>query len=1039
VKNKADLPTGTVTFLFSDIEGSTRLLQGLGAGYQEILESHQQLLRKAFAGGGGTVLGTEGDSFFVVFPTAPQALAAAVDAQRALARHAWPEDGEVRVRIGLHTGEGTLGGGSYVGIDVHRAARIAAAGHGGQVLVSESARALVAHALPEEVTLRDLGEHRLKDLLKPERIFQLVHPVLPSEFPPLATLSHRPNNLPTQPSEFLGREEELGAIRDLLDAAEVRIVTLTGPGGIGKTRLALQAAAEQIERFEDGLYFVDLSPVRDPDAAFEAIVRAIGLTEASDQRPFEVLKQQLGTRHMLLLLDNFEQILDAADGVAELLQGCPQLKVLVTSREALRVRGERLFPVPPLSLPRGVDVTRISAEKVAEYEAVRLFVERAREARPTFSLTDDNAPVVTEICSRLDGLPLAIELAAARLQLFSPHELRDRLRSRLQLLRGGPRDLPLRQQTLRSTIEWSYELLDIEERAIFRVLSVFSTARVEAVEEVAVHLEPLRDVDVVDRLASLVGKSLVRSVEGPGLQRLSMLETIREYAGQRLEEEPGLSSAARRAHAGFFSEFARRRRDLLDGPEQEDAIDELGFEVGNLLTAWRYWLDAGELEELDELLDTLWVLHDARGWYSGAVELARDLLEVLSAVPSTPDRVQQKITLATSLARGLMAIRGYTEEVDVAYRRALGLLEEAGGLPQLFPVLRSLASFYLYRAEFDEAAAVGHQLLDLAEQQHDVALQVEGHLVLGANLAASGDVHTGLDHLEQAIALFDPDRHRSGRFRLGPSPGVVPYTVSALYLWLLGYPDRAVQRASRGLELASQLKHPFTLAYTRFHVGLLDLWRGELEQVHERATGVLEIADEHDYQVWRALALVLQGVSMTGLGQPEEGLAHSDRGIGLYQGLQTPPVFWPLLLSVRARTFAFAGRPAAGLDAIDQAIELFGGRVNILYPELPLLKGDLRLAMSDVDGAESSFQSAFDVAGEVGALMSQLRAATRLTRLRRASGKHSHATGLLRGTYHAFTEGLDSADLVEARAVLDEAEARARSRSPARRPSRDDE
>jgi predicted ATPase/class 3 adenylate cyclase len=1026
VKEKAHLPTGTVTFLFSDIEGSTRLVHGLGNRYREVLESHQRLLREVFAGGGGSVFGTEGDSFFVVFPGAPQALAAAVEAQRALEGYAWPEEGEVRVRIGLHTGEGTLGGDNYVGVDVHRAARIAAAGHGGQVLVSESTRALVEHALPEEVTLRDLGEHRLKDLLMPERIFQLVHPDLLSEFPPLATLSHRPNNLPTQTSEFLGREAELGAIRDLLDTAGVRLLTLTGPGGIGKTRLALQVAADQTERFEDGLYFVDLSPVRDPHTAFDAIVRALGLTGTSDQRPVEVLKERLETRHMLLLLDNFEQVMDAADGVADILQGCPQVDVLVTSREALRVRGEHLFPVPPLSLPpRGVAQT--SADTVAKYEAVRLFVERAQEARPSFALKDENAAAVAEICSRLDGLPLAIELAAARLKLFSPRDLSDRLRSRLQLLRGGPRDLPARQQTLRSTIQWSYELLDPEEQAIFRLLSVFSTARVEAVESVAVQLEPLRDVDVVDRLASLVDKSLVRSVEDPGPQRLSMLETIREFAAERLEEEPGLSIAARQAHAEYFSDFALSRREQLYGAEREEALDELAAEIGNLLTAWQYWVGAANLERLDDLLDALWVLHDARGWYSAAVQLARDLLGVLSAVPSTPDRVQQKITLGTSLARGLMAIRGYTAEVEEAYRRALGLLEEAGGLPHLFPVLRSLASYYLYRAEFDKAAAVGRQLLDLAEQQHDVGLQVEGHLVLGANLAGGGEVRSGLDHLERAIALFDPDRHGPGRFRLGPSPGVVPYTASALYLWLLGYPDRAVARASGGLELARQLNHPFTLAYALFHVGYLDLWRRELELVHDRASRVLEIAEEHDYQVWGALALILQGVAMTGQGRSEEGLARSDQGITMYQGLETPPVFWPLLLSVRARGFALGDRPADGLDAIDQALELYGGHVDILYPELPLLKGDLLLAVSGPDAAEPWFKRAFDVAGEVEARMSQLRAAMRLTRLWRAAGKRRDGTDMLRGVYETFTEGFDTLDLVEAVALLDGAETRARS------------
>ncbi|MDQ4109297.1 MAG: hypothetical protein M3138_10915, partial [Actinomycetota bacterium] len=734
--------------------------------------------------------------------------------------------------------------------------------------------------------------------------------------------------------------------------------------------------------------------------------------------PLEVLNQQLGTRHMLLLLDNFEQVMDAADGVVDLLQRCPQLEILVTSREALRVRGEHVFPVPPLSLPPRGD-TQMSAETAVKGEAVRLFVERAQEAQPNFTLSDENAAAVADICARLDGLPLAIELATARLKLFSPHDLSERLRNRLELLRGGPRDLPARQQTLRSTIEWSYELLDAEERAIFRLLSVFSTARVEAAESVAVQLEPLRDVDVVDRLASLVDKSLVRSLEDQGAQRLSMLETIREFAAERLEEEPGLSIAAKRTHAEYFSDFALSRRDQLYGAEREHALDELAAEIGNLLLSWRYWVAAGNLEELDHLLDTLWVFHEARGWYSATVELSRDLLGALSAVPSTPDRVQKKITLGTSLARGLMAIRGYTEEVEDAYRRALALLDEAGGLPQLFPVLRSLASYYLYRAEFDKAMAVGRQLLDLAEQQHDVGLQVEGHLVLGANLASSGEVRTGLDHLDRAIALFDPDRHRPGRFRLGPSPGVVPYTASAFYLWMLGYPDRAVERASRGLELARQLDHPFTLAYALFHVGYLDLWRRELELVHERASGVLEIAEEHDYQVWKALALVLQGVAMTGLGRPDEGLARSDQGFALYQGLETPPVFWPLLLSVRARSFALADRPADGLDLIDTAIELYGGQVvDILYPELPLLKGDLLLAVSGPDAAEPWFRIAFDVAEEVEARMSQLRAAIRLTRLWRAARKRPDGTDVLRSVYKTFTEGFDTRDLVEARTDL---------------------
>ncbi|MCA1831377.1 MAG: AAA family ATPase [Actinobacteria bacterium] len=1005
-----DLPTGTVTFLFSDIEGSTRLVQSLGDEYIPLLEDQQRLLRSAFGAHGGTVLGTEGDSFFVVFPAAVEAIAAAVDAQRAVAKHGWPQGATVHIRMGLHTGEGTLGGDNYVGLDVHRAARIAGVAHGGQVLMSESTRSLVEQSIEGEASLRDLGEHRLKDLLKPERIFQIVHPELPSEFPPLASLSYRPNNLPTQTSEFLGREADLNAISNLIDAG-VRLITLTGPGGIGKTRLALQVAAARTDVFRDGLYFVDLSPVRDPDKAFDAAVRALGLQSASDQRTLDVLKDQLADKHLLLVLDNFEQVMDAAEGVADLLRSCPKLSALVTTREALKVRGEHVHPVAPMSLPSTDEVSA-----AAECEAVRLFVERAVEARGTFTLTEDNAGAVVEICTRLDGLPLAIELAAARLTLFSPHDLRDRLRNSLQIVGGGARDLPARQQTLRRTIEWSYELLDINERNLFRILSVFSTASVDAVEEVAASAQLDGDAAIIDRLSSLVDKSLVRSANGSGPQRLSMLATIHEFAAERLEEDPGLAAATQRAHAEYFSGFARDRRAQLAGSERSGALDELEVEIGNLLAAWRYLVDAGDLATLEELFDAVWILHEARGWYASAVELARDLLEVLTSVPSTPDRVQQKITLATSLARGLLAVGGYTKEVEEAYGNARALLEEAGGLPHLYPVLRSVWSFHLYRAEFDQALAVGRQLLDLAEHSDDENLMVDAQLVVGSNLISMGEPTQGLLHLDRSITMFDPRRHRSAPMRLGANPGVVAHTTSAFTLWLLGDPDLAIERSTRALELAAQLYHPFTLAYALYHVGFLALWQSDYESVLERADAAVRVAEEHGYQVWRAVGLVLGGTALIALGRPEEGLARSDQGIALYQEISTPPVFWPFVLTIRARGFGLAGRPQEGVDIIDQVLEMIGDRFDLLSSEFPMIKGDLLLATSRRDEAEQWFERALDIAKQTGARTTELRAATRLARLTR----EPKSIEILRSARESFVGKVETADVAEARAVLED-------------------
>ncbi len=889
-----------------------------------------------------------------------------------------------------------------------------AAGHGGQVLLSVSAAGLAAESLPAGAELRDLGEHRLKDLFQPEHLFQLVYPGLDTDFPPLTTLSRRPNNLPTQASAFLGRDLQLGEIRHLLDNPSVRLLTLIGPGGIGKTRLALQAAADQIDRFEDGVYFVDLAPLREPGAVFEAIERALNLVETSGEQPIDVVRTYLAERHLLLLLDNLEHVIDAAGGIGELLQRCSKLKVLVTSREALRLRGERLYPVPPLSVPNGHEPR--SAEIVAGYESVRLFVERAREVRPAFALTEQNAAAVADICAQLDGLPLAIELAAARLRLFSPEDLRDRLRSRLELLRGGPRDLPDRQRTLRDTIAWSYDLLNDDEQAVFRLLSTFTSTGVEQVENVVERCEPLRHIDVVDGLSSLIDKSLVRSVETDGRQRLSMLETIRDYAVERLNEEPTVADAVRRAHAEHFAAFAQSQRIHLIGADRKQALDDLALERGNLSIAWRYWIDADDFENLNRILDSLWVLYEARGWYQALNGLTGDLLGVLSTAPDTPNRAEEEITLLTSLARGLMAVRGYTKEAEESFLRARAMSERAGVLPQQFSVLRSLAFFYLYRGDFDQIEPLGQQMLALAQQENDIGMQVEGHMVIGSGLSFTGQFAAGLAHLDRAITLFDPQQG-SGRFRLGPSAGVTAGTTAAFMHWLMGYPDRAVERASEALRRAEQLEHPFTLAYALYHVGYLDLWRGEMDLLFERATALIDVTRDHDYPIWKAVGSLLFGIALISEGQLDEGLVHADRGVALYEGLTTPAIFWPLILYTRARGFGMAGRPTEGIALIDQAIEMMGQ--GFMRSEFELTKGDLLLDRHDPSGAELLFRSALDTAMNAGLRMSQLRAAIRIVQVSQTSGIESRDIETLRSIYATFNEGFNEPDLVAAQQLLD--------------------
>jgi predicted ATPase/class 3 adenylate cyclase len=672
---EANLPTGTVTFLFSDIEGSTRLLDRLGDEYREVLESHQRILRAALSPAGGIEVSTEGDSFFVVFPTAPPAVAAAIEAQRALDRHPWPPEAEVRVRIGIHTGEGALGGDNYVGADVHRASRIAAAGHGGQVLVSSSTRALVEGALPEGVVLRDLGEHRLKDLARPERLYQAVAPDLASDFPPPRAVEAERPGLPRQLTTFVGRERERSEVKDAL--ARTRLLTLTGPGGTGKTRLAIQVASEVVDSFEDGAVFVPLAPISDPGLVVPTIGQTLKLTEDPGRPPIENLIDHLARKRLLLVLDNLEQVVDAAPQIGELLTATEAVTVLATSREPLGLAGEREYAVPPLSLP---DVERLPPfESLSQFSAVALFIERARAVRPSFEVTADNAPAIAEIAARLDGLPLAIELAAARTKILSPEAMLKRLEDRLSLGAPARRDLPQRQQTLRDAIAWSDDLLDDHERRLFARASVFVGGfTLEAADEVT-NADGELGIDTLDGLASLVNKSLVRrvDVEGGDL-RFLMLETIREYARERLEEM-GESEEIRRRHAGAFLELAERARPELTGPDQVEWLTRLAAEHDNIRAALT-WAGEHQLDQALRMAGALWRFWQFRGHLREAGERLEQLLE--RADRADPEARAQALEAAGGVAYWMgdfvAARRWYEECLDIrTEQRDEGAIAEA--------------------------------------------------------------------------------------------------------------------------------------------------------------------------------------------------------------------------------------------------------------------------------------------------------------------------------------------------------------------------
>lgn len=584
-----ELPTGTVTFLFTDIEGSTGRWERQPEAMRVALAQHDALIRAAIQAHEGHVVKTMGDAFHAAFARAPDGLAAALDAQSQLQAEPWGDIGPLRVRMALHTGVTEERGGDYYGPALNRAARILSAGHGGQVLLSQVTYELVRDTAPTGTALTDLGEHRLKDLIRPERIFQASDLALKTEFPPLRTLDLHPNNLPVQSAPLIGRERVIQEVSDLLARDDVRLVTLTGPGGIGKTRLALQVAAEMVGAYPEGVYAVELAPISDPGLVASEIAQTVSVMPRSDRPLLDSLIERLKNRRLLLLLDNFEQILAAASVVDSLLRSCPTLTIIVTSRAPLQIRSEHEFPVPPLTLP--VAGRPLTAEALSQYEAVALFIERAAAIRPDFTVTNANAPAVAEICARLDGLPLAIELAAARIRLLPPEALLTRLGQSLDLLRGGRRDLPSRQQTLRSAIGWSFDLLRPPEQQLFRRLGVFIGGfTIEAVEAVC---DPEGDLelDILDGMGSLVDASLVRRDQTVGGEpRFGMLETIREYAVERLEESVDVT-ALRRRHADYFTAWAQSAEPELRGPRQVTWLDRLQADHDNGRSALTWALD----------------------------------------------------------------------------------------------------------------------------------------------------------------------------------------------------------------------------------------------------------------------------------------------------------------------------------------------------------------------------------------------------------------------------------------------------------------
>jgi len=847
------LPSGTVTFLFSDIEGSTERWDKHRDAMQEVLKRHDALLRSVIEVHGGHVFKTIGDAFCAVFPTAPEAINAALAAQRGIGAEDWTAVDGLRVRMAIHAGHTYERDGDYFGPAVNRVARLLAIGHGGQVLVSGVATELAQGQMPAQATLHDLGAHRLRDLAHPEQIYQLVAPDLLTEFPALRSLDELPNNLPLQVTSFVGREKEVAEIKNLLGKA--RLVTLVASGGVGKTRTALQVGADLLDEYPDGVWLVELGAINDAESVPGAVAAAMGIKETAGRALFETLVAYLKSRRVLVILDNCEHVIGAAAKVADaFLHGCPAVRILATGREGLGIAGETVMRLPSLAVPDSIK--GMTAQHAVEYGSVALFVDRACAVVNSFALSDENAPFVAEICRRLDGIALAIELAAARIKVLNVAELAKRLDERFRLLTGGSRTALPRQQTMRALIDWSYDLLSPEEQTLFRRVSIFAGGwTLDAAMAVCAD-EKIESLDLLDRLSALVDKSLVAVDFDERSQRYRLLETTRQYALERLQER-GEYPALARQHAQYFLEVARESERTWSTtptrawsatliPELDNFRAALGWSLekkqdialGMRLTASLRWfwadLTAAEgrrwirvaLPLLDDttppdLVAKLWL---AEAFINSIYVQRKAACEAAARAIEVYRTLGDRLGLAEALrARGApLILIGKISEGEQLVGAALETFRELGESRLAAMCIRALADASDMGAQGDRARHLYREALAMLQAQgseREVA-------TTAGNLAEAefqaGNIDAALASNSEAIAS---QRSRNDLPRLA-----ISLSNRAAYLASLGRLDESRTVAKEAILLARDIQAEIYVIFALQHLAAVDALKGEFKR-----------------------------------------------------------------------------------------------------------------------------------------------------------------------------------------------------------------
>jgi len=873
-----DLPTGTVTLLFTDIEGSTRLLQSLGGDYAGVLAQHRDLLRAAFEKWNGIEVDTQGDSFFVAFPRAGDALAAAAEGQLALDRHDWPEDSRLQVRMGLHTGEPNLGPTGYVGVDVHRAARISDSAYGGQILLSSATHELVGEKLPVGMQVVDLGHYQLKDLAHLEHLYELKIRELPTEFPPLRASGPGIANLPVQLTSFVGRAKELEEIDLLIADPDCRILTLVGPGGIGKTRLALETAAHQVHTYADGTYFVPLAPLRSEEYLVPTVAGALKFTfdtHASDLDPKSQLLDYLGDRSALLLMDNFEHLIQGADLLVEIVEGAPKTKILVTSRERLNLQSEWTFDVDGMRYPTNGDGADLD-----DYSALQLFHERARQVDADFTMTEDERPYVNRICQLADGVPLGIELATAWIPVLSCREIAEEIEKSLDFLSSTRKDLPDRHRSLRAAFEHSWNLLPDDQKAVFPKLSVFrggfSREAAEIVVGAGIHL-----------LSDLVNKSLIqRNVEG----RYEIHELLRQFAREKLEAAPGEENEIRRKHSEYYIDYLDLRGPALDGEGLVEARGELLTEIENLRSAAHWCVVHWEEEAARGALFSLRTFYWAHSWHEGYLEYKRmvEIIEEGRPIESPTEGGPDPVYLAARVIHaGFLSDLGLHEQSESICQSALPEIRSLGLQTELAAAMMILTINATLRGDYRKSIELGAEAFALAKAAEEEIMVGSLHLWIGWAHYQMGEYDEAQAHFEESYQIFDAlgnvralafalsklglsadaskdfqqavDYHNKARdifVSVGDRAGEA-YTLSRLSMSLygLGEIEAAIRAGRQGLEQFEEIGHRWGIGVSLCRIGFPVLDSGDLQEARSLFYEALE----------RALEFKMEGLALYAL------------------------------------------------------------------------------------------------------------------------------------------------------------------------------